>query len=220
MTALRDKLLRSLRVGRRVARARRPSAELSQMWGARLTPWLVALVDHLGERSAKTEPSVGELTAMAPDDWLPGDRNAFDFMLAEPFRRVALLSGAVALASSGAGDTWLIEVSPAGKRNGVYLFDHEASEVHAIADGLDSLALLLTCDGEKVAGLDGHVRGYNDVEVPDDVTPLEDGGPLADRFGAAEELLGALAFGPRLPARPSAKAPTHPADLVVQALRA
>jgi hypothetical protein len=221
MTVLRSKLLPALDVGPRVRRATKPRAELAAMWGAPLTRSLGVLVDHLGERSPDAEPSVGEFMVFAPDDWLAGDRNAFDFMLSEWFRRAALLAGALAIGPTGCGDIWLIDALPSGKRNRVFLLDHEESEMHAVADGLKSLSLLLTADGGDHAALDGRVRGFNDVEVPAGIELLADAGAVRDRFAAAKDVYGALWFGRRKPAPPAREVPTaHPAELVAHAVRA
>jgi hypothetical protein len=199
-------------------RAVAPSKELADLWGVDFANAVASLVDVVGQVPSGAQPRVGELMIFPPDDWLPGKANAFDFMLREFFRRAALLAGAVPIGVTGCGDIWL--VAPEG---GVFLLDHELAEVHAIADSLESLALLLCTPAADPNALAGRVRGYNDVQVPEGIPLLEDCGDVRTRFGAAADLYDVLWFGRRLPAAPApGPSPTaaHPSELIARALRA
>jgi hypothetical protein len=126
------------------------SAEVASLWGTKPTPSFERLIDFLGQQGEEDEPSLGELMAFPPSDWLVQRGNAFDFMLTEWYRRAALLSGTIPIGCTGCGDIWLIDAAPRESRHRVFLVDHEVGKIHAIADSLESLAWLcrLAAEGE------------------------------------------------------------------------
>jgi hypothetical protein len=199
------------------------SADAAALWGTEPTPAFTRFFDYLGLQGAGDEPSLGELMPFASSDWRVGRENAFDFMMPEFFRRAALLSGTLAIGTTGAGDIWLIDPAPQRSMNRVFLLDHEVGTIHVIADSIESLALLsqLIEQDETSAKawkpLAGRVRGYNDIEVPRGIALLGDRADVIERFSAAKNLYGALWFG-RTPDPISKPTDAHAAALIAHAL--
>ncbi len=187
--------------GRSIPRTRLPAEEIADLWGATPAAELARLADFLGTQ--RGEPKLFEFYAFDADDWLPGARNAFDFMLHEWFRRVALLTGTLPIGCTGSGDIWLVEATPRPSGHHVFLLDHELSELSAVADSLESFAWLCYLgDAGRTRGVGpeewtivaGKVRGWVELTIPIADTLPEDA-RLRARHAANGDLLAALWHG-------------------------
>ncbi len=184
------------------AREPSPSTELASLWGAALAPSLVQLLDTLGAQPAHAAPEVGPLCTFPMHDLLPHRSNAFDFMLAQPFRRTALLSSTIALGTAGNGAVWLVEVEAHNGVHRVLLEDHDSGELMPVADSLEHFGLLCLLldegaadDDERWHALAGHVRRVNDVPVPHHLQPWSSSSTVPARCASHGDVQRALSNG-------------------------
>jgi hypothetical protein len=197
----------------------RPSAVIAELWGITTLPDDVArMIDVLGSAPPRANVVRGSFYAFAASDFLPPDvDSSFTFMLAEWFRRIALLTQTIPLGNNGGGDIWFAEVHRESSR--VFLLDHDEMQLSIIADSMASFAHLVhlendaakrEVDIEEWSPLEGRVRGGRDIRVPKGLRALdvEAGRDLSDRGAAVDELLGCLWYGhePRAKAAESASA--------------
>jgi len=212
--------------GKLVRRKQSPTDVIADLWGARPSASLAKLLDFLGAQREDSEPALAEFMAFSPSDWLPTSKNAFDFMLEEPFRRVALLTHTLPLGVTGSGEIWLMSMG--AREPAVFLFAHDTLEVCAIADSLETFAwvchLADAACSRKVtkdewALVSGKARGSGDLEVA--CKPLlPENKTMPARYAAIDDILGALQHGNPLAGGPAKGAPKDPAAIVAHALRA
>jgi hypothetical protein len=208
-----------------------PSAEVGELWAMPPAGPFARLVDAVAGQSAHARSELGPFLAFAEADLLPGRRNAFEFMLKEPFRRTALLAGGLALGTTGAGDAWLFEIESHGGSHRVFIHDGDSGGLEPVADGVESFAWLCYLnDGSRDSSdpdwlwLGGRVRPQKDVTVPKTVTPWACDAPIMARHRDARDLQAALDHGPRFEVRPpadtNAGGEAGPSTLVAELLRA
>lgn len=179
-----------------------PGAELAAVWGATLAPSLHALVDVLGEQPRQCTPEVGPFVAFALDDVLPFRGNAFDFMLAQPFRQTSLFSDTLALGTTGGGSVWLVDLVAHEGQHHVFLEDHDLGALVPVADSLESFAWLCQLLDEEASDEDprwrelhGRVCGAADVRVPAAVAPWRPASTVPTKCLANADVSGSLRSG-------------------------
>jgi hypothetical protein len=185
-----------------VQRQPAPSTELAALWGTSLAPSLVQLIDTVGAQPAHARADVGPLCTFALPDLLPHRTNAFDFMIAQPFRLTALLSSTMAVGTTGGGAVWLVEIESHDGAHRVFLEDHDTGDIVPIASSLEHFSLLcLLLDGgaddddERWRELASHVRRANDVPVPRHLPAWQPTSTVPERFAGHSDVQRALAHG-------------------------